>query len=423
MFRRLLPIVGIGLIACVGGLAVQPVAVSVARPSQVAMYVAVSDDKEPLTDLSATNFTLYEDGERLDPAQAKLTLLDRDKAAVHRALLLVDTGGLNDQVKLGKAVAGLVRIIRRHQAVDVYAFAGSDKIQKLGSFARDPNASDPDAIEELSGTDRDASRNLNGAIVQGLDQLDADLTRGDRPVRFGTLVVVTGGADLAGRVAQQELDERLRATHNAVIAVGVGDKTPAALERIGRDGYYKAPTLDGLSQTLDQVAKRVDGLYQSRYLVAYCSPSRAGERKLRVEVTVTKAGDGGSSGGTKDTTSFETRFDATGFGPGCDPSATPPFLVTLVAGKFGWLPSAASDGGGAEPEPVSAPSDGGVEGGGEAEEDESPSKPAPRAPPPRAPRAPAPAPKAPPPAPAPKPPPAAPKPPPAEEPPPGEFEP
>ena len=134
MFRRVLLAVGIGLIACATGrLTVDPVAISVARPSQVAMYVSVSEGDKPLTDLSASSFTLYEDGNALESSQVKLTLLDRDKAAAHRTLILVDASAkFGDREKpLERGVATMVRTIRARQPVSVYSFSGPDKIKKL----------------------------------------------------------------------------------------------------------------------------------------------------------------------------------------------------------------------------------------------------------------------------------------------------
>ena len=428
MFRRVLLAVGIGSVACaVGRLNVEPVAISVARPSQVAMYVSVSEGDKPITDLTASSFTLYEDGNALDSSQVKLTLLDRDKAAAHRTLILVDASaklGAGEK-PLERGVASMVRTLRSRQPVSVYSFSGSDKIKKLAEL-EPGGGGDDDPLSELSAGGGDASRDLNGAIVQGLDQLDADFAASDKPVRIGTLVVIASGPDLAGRVPPEQLNARLSATHHNVLAVGASDKV-GRLESIGKDGVWYMTAPDKLSETLEQVATKADGLYKSRYLLAYCSPARAGERRLKVEVS--KPDERGHAIAS----SFETKFDASGFGPGCDPSSTPPFVVALVAGgSGGWLPAALPEAGASEPAPEDA--DGGTpeEEGEKPEEGAAKPKSKPRPPPasapapkprPERPRASAPAPK-PRPAPEPKAPAPAPKPkPPSEEPAPGEFEP
>jgi hypothetical protein len=57
------------------------------------------------------------------------------------------------------------------------------------------------------------------------------------------------------------------------------------------------------------------------YLVSYCSPARAGTRRLRLEVTFA------TTEGEEKSGSVEQEFDANGFGPGCDPKTPPRFVV------------------------------------------------------------------------------------------------
>ena len=427
--RKILLSVGVGLIACTTGrLNVDPVAISVARPSQVAMYVAVAEGDQPTTDLTASSFTLYEDGNALDSSQVKLTLLDRDRAAAHRTLVLIEAAAKSgDREKpLERGVAAIVKSARRHQPVDVYSFGG-DKIKKLATLESGGSGGEDDALSELASGSADSSRDLNGAIVAGLDQLDTDLAQADKPVRIGTLIVLVQGPDLAGRISPEQLYARLSSTHHNVMAVGIGDKA-GGLERIAKDGVWYASLPDKLTEALEQVATKTDNLYRSRYLLAYCSPARAGERRLRIEVSKSDAQ------GRPIVNGFETRFDASGFGPGCDSSQTPPFVVALVAGNSGWMPAALPEPGKREAEGEAT--DGGVPA--EADEGEASEKSAkkaettapkpakPHAAParPKARSAPAakapPAPKA---APPPAPKPEKPKKPAAEEPPPGEFEP
>src|SRR5262245_33799776 len=71
-----------------GGLRVDPVATSSQKPSNVALYMTVADGDKAVTGLTEASFKVYEDGQLLSPAQTQQTLLPRDVAAVHRALLL-----------------------------------------------------------------------------------------------------------------------------------------------------------------------------------------------------------------------------------------------------------------------------------------------------------------------------------------------
>jgi len=75
------------------------------------------------------------------------------------------------------------------------------------------------------------------------------------------------------------------------------------------------------------VVSAVDSDYFRDYLVSYCSPSRAGKRELRLEVT-TKDAQGKLNVG-----SYQTEFDASGFGPGCNPLLAPHFVVAKAKDK------------------------------------------------------------------------------------------
>jgi hypothetical protein len=402
------------------GLGVEPVALSVERPSHVALYVAVANGDDPVTDLSAASFALFEDGIRLDPNEVKLRLLDRDTAAAHRTLLVLDAGNLSpaQATTMARAAAAFARVVRRTQPVSVYAFYAGPRLEKIVELPRDATGPTPDALEGPAAGRGDAARDLNGAVILGLEQLAADLGSAEQAVRLGTLVVVTRGPDLAGRVSTDQLQEQLDATRAAVIAVGVGDDSQS-LNNIGRKGTFQVASFDALPKTMEQAAARVDALYRGRYLVAYCSPARAGQRTLKVEVKITNAK------GLPEVATLETPFDATGFAAGCDNSTRPRFLVTLVAGPTGprwaWIPAAMPDVTEAAKEPETVPEpEAAPPGEGEAAAPAAEKgKPKPRAR--HAHAAPKPA-TAPQPAPPPKAPPAA-APPPKEKPPPTDFEP
>lgn len=310
------------------GLSVQNVATSVQQPANVAMLVRVSDAKKPLDDLTNSNFKIYENNQPLDPTAIGQTLLDPSLAAVHRALLLVDMSGPASEPAvrstIAHAVAGFVDRVRRDQAVTVYAFDGSTQLFLLGEYPKLPTggATLEDIPELESYKPRDTSRNLNGAVVAGLRELDARLMQTKKPLRLGTLVVFTRGPDLAGRVSAEALSQALDATQDQVFAVGVGSDTSGfRLESIGRAGVEHAPAIDSVGVALTNAANAVSAAEHAEYLVAYCSPARAGKRWLRVEVSIT------GKNGDKKTGSVEARFDSSGFGPGCDSHTTPGFVV------------------------------------------------------------------------------------------------
>jgi hypothetical protein len=314
--------------AChLGGLRAEPVAVSIQRPSNVAFYVRISDAGEPQTTLKRENFEIYENGQRLNSDQIGLTFLNRDSVVAHATLLLVDVSGADEATTkaLGAAGASFAKHVQKTQPVIVYAFDGTDKIRKIAEFETGDAAQDEknaEALAELPGGDR--SRDLNGAIVSGLAELDAELAQMEKPVRVGSLVVVTRGADLAGRVPPAQLDAVLSRTNHQIYAVGIGQEG-RWLERIGRTRTFRADTIEAAAdQALADAANRVNAAYGSHYLLAYCSPARAGRPQVRVQVGVT------DDKGKQRIHSFTSRFDASGFESGCDPKTPPRFVSTLV---------------------------------------------------------------------------------------------
>jgi hypothetical protein len=328
---------------------VASVATSVQRPSNVAVYLSITDASQPVTNLGTGSFTLYEDGQKLDPKGVSLTLLPRDSSVDHRVVLLLDLTGApspGERQILARAAAAFVRKVRVAQAVSVYAFDGGAAIRSVKEFPRDAAVSEPadlPELEQIASTDR--SRDLNGAVIDGLAHLDATLSGSEKPVRVGTLVLFTAGGDLAGRVPADRVKTELSRSRDRVIAVGMGHDGKLSLDRIGAAGTFRAPSLEGVAQAMDQAADRVLALENGHYLIAYCSPARSGVRELRIEVALP------SAKGTPRHVSTKLGFSAEGFSSGCNGSDAPRFVVTLVTADGRSVPGIARD----EPPPPANP--------------------------------------------------------------------
>jgi len=307
-----------------GGLEVESVGLSAQRPSNVAVYLWAAHDGEPLTELVESNFRVYENEQELNPATVGLTILPRDLAAVHHTLLLVDMSGESDEARkrIAKGTAAFVQKVRQLQSVTVYAFDGSARIQLIGEFPQQPGGSALESIPALeSFQPRDPSRDLYGSVVQALDQLDARLMRTQKPLRIGTLFVFTRGPDLAARVDEDQLWNTLDTTRHQVMAMGLGDEDQPHLDVIGRSGILRAQAVDTIPIAFEDAALKVRSAMERYYLVSYCSPSRAGQRTLRVEVSIT------DREGQEVVGDVLLEFNADGFGPGCDAKAPPRFVV------------------------------------------------------------------------------------------------
>jgi hypothetical protein len=300
---------------------VQPVAKSVEPPSNVALYVRISDGDVPLTDLTEQSFRIYENGQLLSLQETRQMLLAKETVALHKTLLLVDMSTARDPAtrqQIARGAAGFVARVRDFQDVTVMAFDGRPEPQKIGEFAR--GGTGPDEIAELTSfQSTDTSRNLHGAIIKAMKELDARLMMDKKPVRVGSLVVFTTGPDLAGRWSYEGLRTVLDKSSHRVFAIGVGPDKGFALSDLGRAGHERAPSLSSAGVAFEEMGTKVNAAYASYYLLSYCSPGRDGRRLLKVEV-VHPDTEGNEIAGT-----LHEEFEATGFGAGCDPSSTPRF--------------------------------------------------------------------------------------------------
>jgi hypothetical protein len=170
------------------------------------------------------------------------------------------------------------------------------------------------------------------------------LAQGGKVVRLGTLVVYASGPDVAGRVSGDRARDAVWDSDYDVIGIGVG-KLADAVEDFSKQGLIRAQSPSTLPIAFEEAASRVLAQLAKHYLVSYCSPGRAGTRRLRLEVTHTNK-DGNERHGD-----FETEFDARGFGPGCNPQQ-PPRLTLVPKTTRSSTPNQS-----AEPKPHKAPAE------------------------------------------------------------------
>jgi hypothetical protein len=336
------------------GLRLENVTTASGKPSNVAALVSVTKQGDPVRELDLTSFKVIEDGKTLSGEQADIRLLDPATVAAFHTVLLLDLGHATTEDRkkqLAKAAASFVRKVRRTQPVSVLVFDGSSRTRLVGDFSVEPNGSGPEQLDNLlMMVPADPSRNLRGAVLNGLETLETDLNRTTRPIRRGTLVVFSRGPDIAGRVPSAEFEERTKGTEHQLVYIDVaGDGTDDATTRLGEHHSVRSQGPENLPIAFEEAGAIASRLTEQYYLISYCSPARAGQRTLRIEVTVP------STENEIETDGFETTFDATGFTPGCNSGNPPRFVVAKHE-------SAKSSGGATKAEPAattstSAPSD------------------------------------------------------------------
>jgi hypothetical protein len=322
----LVSLTGCGL---AGQMNVKPVAVSTQKPGNVALFVAVSQHGAGVVGLDKQAFKVYENGVALDNDQIKLTLLPTATAATQHTALLVDmskTLNADDRKALSSSLRSFIVRLRQREAVSLYAFDGTAKVHLVADYAKDaraePDEKDTSMDRLLAFSRRDSSSSLYSAVMDGAQKLSASLVAEGRPIQSGTVIVIALNPDLAGRVDDRKVRDFVAASPHHYFLMTVGPwATSTDVSFIGKNGAARAGSVNTLTSPLDTVASSVDDDYFRNYLVSYCSPARAGTRELRLEVSTT------DEQGKKSIGRYDTEFDASGFGPGCNPLALPHFVV------------------------------------------------------------------------------------------------
>ncbi len=281
-------------------------------PSNVMLFFGVKTcGGDPLPGLLADEFVIEEDGSPISIYESRQTILPTSLGFDLVSVLLLDmSGSIIDSGNLpalqGAANAFVDRLAGA-QRVAIFTFDGRADLQPLVDFTTDDAALHA-GIDSLSGyTPVDPSTNLNGAVVEGIGILDAQVAASTAAIVAGSLVVFTDGSDQAGRVPAGTAIAAAGSTQHSVFAIGLGGEVDRDyLEDIGHDGAEFASDAAGVAEAFESIADRIDRESRKFYILAYCSPKRSGTHQLTLSVE-------GRSG------SLAFSFDATGFGPGCDP--------------------------------------------------------------------------------------------------------
>ncbi|MBI5532561.1 MAG: VWA domain-containing protein [Deltaproteobacteria bacterium] len=314
------------LAGCGGGLKLTPIKSTSEKPSNVAVYFKVeASNGEPIGGLKADQFKIYEDGALVSQFESKQTILNPEVAASHYTMLLIDMSGSISESgstdSVVEAATAFTQKVEKYQKVGVYAFDGSDQIYPIAPFTNSA-ASATAGIKSLKGFKaKDPSTNLHGAVIKGMKELETALSHAEHPMRFGTLVVFTDGSDRAGRVSNDDMRKAVSDTQYDVFGIGLGVEIKEdQIKQVGKNGTAMAQDKNQVTNAFDTIAKRIESQTKAYYLLSYCSPSRAGEHEVEIEAIATDA-----DGKTERKGRLSQRFDATGFGPNCDPNRPPKF--------------------------------------------------------------------------------------------------
>ena len=281
-------------------------------PSNITLLFSVKTcDGDPRPGLKADDFTITEDDATISAFESRQTILPRSVGFDLYSIVLLDMSGSI----IGPGSIPLVQNAARtfidqvvvDQRVAIVLFDGRRELETLVDFTDDPQVL-YDGIDSLSDYEPvDPSTNLNGAVEAALSMLDREARLSLDKINGGSLILFTDGTDQASRVSDEAILDAIDKTPHTVFAVGLGEEVdPEHLGAIGKDGAEFAATED-IVDAFNRVAERLQAESQKYYVLGYCSPKRAGEHTLALEVE-----------GNRGDLTYD--FAADDFGPGCDPT-------------------------------------------------------------------------------------------------------
>ena len=321
-----------------GGLNVRLINSAQKKPNNVWMFFTVDAGKDkPVGGLVAEDFEISEDDSVVSVFESKQTIQNPEVAAVMYTMLLVDMSGSITESGQADALVDAAKSfadkVGKSQKVGVYAFDGEKDIHSVVPFT-EAQGSVEGGLEGLRKyKPKDPSTNLHGAVVEGLKTLKKELDKDKRPLKFGTLVVFSDGADRAARVSRDEMKTEMdkpEYENYEMFAIGVGAEKEigqAKLGEIGRNGTETATDRAKVKETFDRMAARLEAHMKRFYLLSYCTPARKGAHRVTIKAISKRDPEGSGT--------VEYEFNADGFGPppDCDPKTPPAFDLKSPAEK------------------------------------------------------------------------------------------
>ena len=308
------------------------------QPALISMFVKVETcEGSPVTLLSIANFTIFEDGNPISRSESRPDIFPVEQEFRTVTVLLLDLSG--SVVRTGSlpvlkdAATGFVETVLAAREdipsdVAIYWFDGAPGVTEQVAFTDDPERLLAGIAALSEDTPQDDSTNLNGAVIGGLEVLVTEQERlRASGVQFtlGSLVVFTDGTDQASRVSEADALAVVGSVGEGLLVqtVGLGAEiNETVLGEIGRDGFEFAQNSAEVAAAFERAGERIRLESSSFYLVRYCSPRRAGDHSLRVELGLDAA-----------QAAFEEDFNADSFGPGCDPADASGQLLSSSSGR------------------------------------------------------------------------------------------
>jgi hypothetical protein len=294
-----------------GSLKVKKIAAVAQPPGNVAAYFTVyTKEGKPLHDLDTPNFKVYENNKLVSEKKAKRALLETKPVEADYVLVLLDVSGPyvdgEDFPDIVTGIGRLIGVVDKIGQAAVSVFDGEDEIVPMLGFGASNEKAALESIRHFRPRNRNG--NLNGAIVQGIDVLEKQLSSATLPFRYATLLVITDRGDIAKKVTAQAVQKKVANTDVDVQIIAIGPKVNVAelTPLASPGGLFTSPDPKDFSKGLTGTAKKLDEVANARYLFSYCTPKREGKHTLTLVIET-----------PDDHGRLMYKFEADGFRNGC----------------------------------------------------------------------------------------------------------
>ncbi len=308
-----------------GKIDMELIEVTTELPSKVRLFFQVDFGDNPnFRDLTENDFEIYENKLLISALESQSKIQNETGSFLFSSILLLDLSGsvLNGEAlpRVIDASVNYIENVMPTQSADdygstemaVYWFDGEEDIHLLSPFTIDRNAI-IDSVQAInSSISTDNSTNLNGAVIQGLLELETRISDNNQDPRVstaGSLVMFSDGADQAGRAEEAAALSAVSSLGEqySVFTIGLGsDIDESFLNRVGKDGFVTAEDSFDLNTEFIRIANSVQAAINSYVVLEYCSPKRSGDHDIELRAVFDNK-----------TGRFTTEFDATGFTGGC----------------------------------------------------------------------------------------------------------
>lgn len=230
--RRRLAATAIAVVASVLLLAPRPIVVEAqqapAAPVQsfragvelVSLAVTVTDsDNRYVSDLTANDFSVYEDGVKQD-----VTFFDHSNAPVALALLLDTSASMEEKLTTAQEAAiGFARRLRAQDRAELVDF--DTHVQILQDFTNSPAQLE----QAIRKTTAEGSTSLYNAVYMALQEMKKLRAASASEIRRRAIVLLSDGDDTSSLLAFDDVLDLAKRAETAIYAIGTRSPEEAAV--------------------------------------------------------------------------------------------------------------------------------------------------------------------------------------------------